>query len=161
MSYPWFLSTTGLLSGAVAPTGYPMNSCDPFQQLRDLDGTSPQFHKQLTSFFCGNVYQDALPRLHSKDLAWLIEYLNNVRLQVILPPRCAQLRRITIRFSSTLPTMRHPCSRNPYTDSRRFVAQKKCFRDRAYFQGLSWDTCTKGPSKVQKCGSDASGRTPD
>ena len=60
-----------------------MNSCDPFQQLRDLDGTSPQFHTQLTSFFCGNVYQDALPRLRSEDLAWLIEYLNNVRLQVI------------------------------------------------------------------------------
>ena len=64
------------------PTDHPMNSRDPFQRLRDLDRTSPQFHKQLTNFFCGSVYQDALPYLRSKDLAWLVEYLNNVRLQV-------------------------------------------------------------------------------
>ena len=77
------------------------------------------------------------------------------------PPCYAQLRRITIRFSSTLLTMRHPRSRNPYTDSRRFVAQRKCFRDHASFQNLFWDACTRGPSKVQKCESDASGPTPE
>ena len=60
-----------------------MNPRDPFQRLRDLDRTSPLFHKQLTSFFCGSVYKDALPYLRSKDSAWLIEYLNNVRLQVL------------------------------------------------------------------------------
>ena len=59
-----------------------MNPHDPFQRLRDLDRTSPLFHKQLTNFFCGSVYKDALPYLRSKDSAWLVEYLNNVRLQV-------------------------------------------------------------------------------
>ena len=59
-----------------------MNPRDPFQRLRDLDRTSSLFREQLTSFFCGSVYQDALPHLRNEDSAWLVEYLNNVRLQV-------------------------------------------------------------------------------
>ena len=50
------------------------------QQLRDLDKTSPQFYEQLSNFFCDNVYQDVFPNLQRESLAWLVEYLDSVRL---------------------------------------------------------------------------------
>ena len=50
------------------------------QQLRDLDKTSPQFHEQLSDFFRGDLYQSVFPSLQSESLAWLVEYLDSVRL---------------------------------------------------------------------------------
>ena len=63
--------------------GYPVIPHDPFQQLRDLDKASPQFHEQVSNFFRGNVYQGALPSLQSESLVWLVEYLDSVRLKIL------------------------------------------------------------------------------
>lgn len=56
---------------------------NPLQQLRDLDTTSLQFHKQLSSCLRGSEYQSAIPNLQGEDLAWLVEYLDGVSLQTI------------------------------------------------------------------------------
>lgn len=51
---------------------------DPFEQLRDLDRTSPQFHKQLSNFLHGDVYRNVFPDLASDNLVWFVEYLDSV-----------------------------------------------------------------------------------
>lgn len=56
---------------------------DPFRQLRDLDNTSPQFHKELIDFFGGDDYRDVFPKLETEDLEWLAEYLDGVSLRII------------------------------------------------------------------------------
>ena len=52
----------------------------PLQQLHDLDRTSPQFYEQLTNFLRGKEYRNVFPNLQNEDLAWLVEYLDNVSL---------------------------------------------------------------------------------
>ena len=52
------------------------------QQLHDLDRASPQFYEQLGSFLRGEEYQNAAPNLQGEDLAWLVEYLDSVSLQI-------------------------------------------------------------------------------
>jgi hypothetical protein len=54
-----------------------------FQQLRDLDRTSPQFHEQVADFFRGNEYRGVFPKLQNEDLAWLAEYLDSVGLRTV------------------------------------------------------------------------------
>ena len=58
-----------------------MTPRNPLQPLRNLDRTSPQFHKQLVDFLRGSEYRDVVPSLQNEDSAWLIEYLDNVSLQ--------------------------------------------------------------------------------
>ena len=53
---------------------------DPFEQLRNLDKTSPQFHEQLNKFLHGDVYQNVFLGLESDDLVWFVEYLDGVSL---------------------------------------------------------------------------------
>ena len=53
---------------------------DPFHQLHDLDRSSPEFHEQLSNFLCGDDYQSAFLDLGGEDLAWFVEYLDNVSL---------------------------------------------------------------------------------
>lgn len=55
------------------------------QVLRDLDGTSPQFHKQLSDILRGDEYRNVIPDLQGDDPAWLVEYLDNVSLQPPFP----------------------------------------------------------------------------
>ena len=50
------------------------------RQLRDLDRTSPEFHEQLSNFFCGDAYRMVFPDLGREDLTWLAEYLDDVSL---------------------------------------------------------------------------------
>ena len=56
---------------------------NPLQQLRDLDSTSPHFHKQLSNCLRGSEYQSAVPTLQDEDLVWLVEYLDGVSLQSV------------------------------------------------------------------------------
>ena len=58
---------------------------NPLQSLHDLDKTSSQFHQQLIEFLRGDEYQDVVPTLQPEDLAWLVEYLDNVSLPIISP----------------------------------------------------------------------------
>jgi len=50
------------------------------KQLRDFDRASPRFHEHLSNFLRSEGYRGAIPSLQSEDLAWLIEYLDNVSL---------------------------------------------------------------------------------
>ena len=58
---------------------------NPFQQLRDLDRASPQFHKQFVDFLRGDEYRNAVPNLQGEDLTWLVEYLDSVSHWTISP----------------------------------------------------------------------------
>ena len=61
-----------------------MSPSRPLQSFRDLDRTSPQFHRQLSALLGGNEYRGVISSLEGEDLAWLVEYLDNVSLQAIL-----------------------------------------------------------------------------
>ena len=68
----------------------PQGSCvvlmtppNPLQKLRDLDRTSPHFHKQLTDFLRGDEYRDAAPSLQGKGLVWFVNYPDNVDLRTV------------------------------------------------------------------------------
>ena len=62
-----------------------MTAPNPLQRLRDLDRTSPYFHNRLTYFLRGNEYQDFAPNLQGEDLAWFVNYLDNVSLHTVSP----------------------------------------------------------------------------
>ena len=62
-----------------------MTPPDPLKTLRDLDRTSPHFHDQLIDFLRGNEYRDATPSLQGEDLAWFVNYLDNVSLRLASP----------------------------------------------------------------------------
>ena len=68
--------------------GYPTIPQNTFQQLRDLDRASPQFHEQLSDILHGDAYQNVLPGLQSENLAWLVEYLDSVRPKITLLHLC-------------------------------------------------------------------------
>jgi len=129
---------------------------DPLRQLHDLDRTSPQFHKQLRNFLCGDEYRDVVTGLQGEDLVWLVEYLDNVSPQTILSPLCAQHR---IRFSSNFPIPQVPDSRSPCMNSEIYAALRRCCRNLVCFQNLFrtlpfrplLDTCVRGPPAVQGC----------
>lgn len=53
------------------------------RKLYELNRASPQFHQQLSSFFRGSEYLTVFPDLHGGNLAWLVEYLDNVSLQMV------------------------------------------------------------------------------
>ena len=62
---------------------------NPLQKLRDFNGTSSQFHEELSDFIRGHVYRSALPSLQSENLTWLVEHLDSVSLRSTL--RCTTL----------------------------------------------------------------------
>ena len=59
-----------------------MVTMDPLQQFRGLERASPYFYEHLKNILRGKEYQNILPKLQSEDLAWLVEYLDNVGLQI-------------------------------------------------------------------------------
>ena len=48
------------------------------QGLRNLNRTSPGFHDQVCNALYEEGYQKSMPGLQGDDLAWLVEYLNEV-----------------------------------------------------------------------------------
>ena len=59
-----------------------MTSSDLLQQLYNLDKSSSEFHDQLSSILYGQEYQEHVPNLQGDRLAWLVDYLDKVRLPV-------------------------------------------------------------------------------
>jgi len=55
------------------------------KQLRGFNRASPQFHKHLSNLLRSEGYRSTVPSLQGEDLAWLVEYLDNVSLQTISP----------------------------------------------------------------------------
>ena len=72
------------LEAPLAPS--PMSPSNPLQTLRDLDRTSSHFHNQLIDLLRGNQYRNVIAGLDGEDLAWLVDYLDNVSLPNVSPP---------------------------------------------------------------------------
>jgi len=53
------------------------------KRLHGLDRTSSQFHKRLSGLLRSEEYRSAVPNLQGEDLAWLVDYLESVSLQII------------------------------------------------------------------------------
>ena len=64
-----------------------MSSPSPpaFQQLRQLNRSSPDFHDQLSNVLYGEEYQQCVQNLQDYDLVWLVDYLDNVRRHTSFP----------------------------------------------------------------------------
>ena len=62
-----------------------MSPSDILNQLHDLDKASPQFHKDLSNLLRSEEYRGAVPNLQGEYLAWLVEYLDGVSLQILSP----------------------------------------------------------------------------
>ena len=62
-----------------------MSPSNPLRTLRDLDRTSLHFRNQLVDFLRGNEYQDVVPSLQGGDLAWLVNFLDDVSLHNVSP----------------------------------------------------------------------------
>jgi len=65
-----------------------MTPPNPLQELYDLDKSSFRFHGQLSNLIHGKEYREYVPHLRGKDLAQLVEYLDNVSLQIPPPLPC-------------------------------------------------------------------------
>jgi len=61
------------------------SSSPVLQQLNSLEKSSHDFHDQLHSVLYGNEYVQCVPNLQGDDLAWLVDYLNEVCRHVVLP----------------------------------------------------------------------------
>lgn len=55
-----------------------MSSSDFLQQLRSLEKPSPEFPKHLMGILHQEGYKNCVVGLQNDDLAWLVEYLDNV-----------------------------------------------------------------------------------
>jgi hypothetical protein len=62
-----------------------MSSPPALQQLRRLNGSSPDFHDQLCKVLSGEEYRQCVSNLQGDDLVWLVGYLDNVRRHVAVP----------------------------------------------------------------------------
>ena len=62
-----------------------MSTHNVLKQLHGLDRTSSQFHKRLSGLLRSEAYRSAVPNLQGEDLAWLVDYLENVSIQSISP----------------------------------------------------------------------------
>jgi len=54
------------------------------QQLSSLERSSPDFHDQLRSVLYRKDYVQCVSNLQGDDLAWLINYLDEVRRRVVV-----------------------------------------------------------------------------
>ena len=61
------------------------------QQLDRLDKNSPQFQDLLTSFLYKEGFEDCIPKLQDEDIIWLVKYLDQVCLSIMLYLYSAQL----------------------------------------------------------------------
>jgi hypothetical protein len=61
-----------------------MPPLDLLHRLRHLDRSSPEFSDQLTSLLHERGYKDCVASLRDDDSAWLVEYMDNVRLRAAL-----------------------------------------------------------------------------
>jgi len=57
----------------------------PLQLLLLLKRHSAYFHYQLANFLLGGEYKEWVQNLQHEDLAWLVEYLDDVRNQIAFP----------------------------------------------------------------------------
>jgi hypothetical protein len=61
-----------------------MSPTEIVQQFEQLNRSSPQFPDQLTSLLYKKEYRECIPNLKDEEVVWLIEYLDDVCLSVLL-----------------------------------------------------------------------------
>lgn len=61
-----------------------MTSSDILRHFQHLDKSSSGFHDELNNILCGEEYRQCVPILQGHDLAWLVDYLDEVRRRVAL-----------------------------------------------------------------------------
>lgn len=64
---------------------FSMASRNTLERLRRLDSSSPKYHNLLGQFLSGDEYKLWVPALRGEDLLRFVDYLDSVRLHVILP----------------------------------------------------------------------------
>ena len=60
-----------------------MSSPPLLQHLRLLDKSSPQFPDRLSNLLREETYNECATNLRDEDWSWLVEYLDNVRPNVV------------------------------------------------------------------------------
>ena len=81
------------------------------RELRGLDKTSPRFHKQLADILHGDEYRNAIPNLEDEDVAWLVQYLDDVSHRTVFFSLFSDHK---YRSLPMLSTLHAPNSRRPY-----------------------------------------------
>jgi len=122
---------------------------DPLHQFRNLDRltdqSSPEFADQLTSLLLERGFKDRVKSLQDHDSEWLVEYLDNVRIPVILinsPPKLVQALNILYPAS---PASFRKCLR----ELRAICGSRKILPQSCMFPGSSpntvgWPIASKG-----------------
>ena len=99
------------------------------QQLHRLDGSSSEFHNQLSSILYGEEYQQCLSNLQGDDPGWLVGYLNTVRRHVALPhSRLCYWRSLAVLM---IPPVL--LSGSVYANSVTYARPGRCFQPRTLF----------------------------
>ena len=109
-----------------------MSSLNPLGQLRRLDGSSLEFHDQLSHVLYGEEYKKWVSSIDGDDLVWLVDYLDKVCCHVAVPDPCLTQSRLSI--VSTLPA---PVSGNVYANLEVYAAPTRYYRLRTCFRALS------------------------
>ena len=114
------------------------------QQLRTLDKASPNFHEQLTDFFRGTAYQHVFQTLQNERLAWLVEYLDSVRLKI---------SSLYPTFDIALASRRHRRSCRPripgiFASTPRDMRLQRSITDIVYTFGITPGMCV--PRDIQR-----------
>ena len=108
------------------------------QQLHRLNRSSPDFHHQLSNALRAQEYQQCVLNLQGDDLAWLVDYLNEVR-------RCVAIPRSLFKLSQALGDL-DPSSPTPRTCLRelRNICGTRAILPTSY--PISPDLLTTGPN---------------
>ena len=95
------------LSEIVTTASYSMTPHDPSQSPSDPDKALPKFDELLNNLSRWNLHQNGLPSLQSGSSAWLVEYLDSVRLKITL--------RRAVMLNVAVDPRRYIRSRRPHT----------------------------------------------
>lgn len=55
---------------------------NPFLRLQHLEISSPRFSTEIAAILNRTEYKDSVKTLQDRDVAWLVDYLDNVRLSI-------------------------------------------------------------------------------
>ena len=62
-----------------------MSTPDLLERFCALEISSADFPDQILKLLCSNEYQECVQNLKGEALAWLVEYLDNVRSCILSP----------------------------------------------------------------------------
>ena len=83
------------------------------QKLNNLDKSSPEFHVRLNDVLYAEEYIQCVTNIQDDDLAWLVDFLDNVSCQIV-----CQYSHLYRRRSLVVSHLLAPLSRNAYVNSK-------------------------------------------